>query len=198
MKNISPTHIVFLLIIPIWELAILFIAKQLAPTPDIVFQLAARYSARTSFYLIAIIILWTGISGLRQIYASESSRKTFLFLIIGLLFNHLIHFVYLAMNYYANDMSLLQTGSIFGAMGYLLLAMAPVYLWNKSMLTLGLYRAIHGFLFILLAIFAQTYVGRLFGTQAFASPRLFFIINLILIVLLAGLNIRRILLESKQ
>ena len=190
-------QIFFLLPVLIWELAILLIANLLSPTEDLVFQLAARYSARTSFYIIVVILLWTGFSGLKRIYSEESSRKNFLILILGLFINHLIHFVYLALNYHANELSLLQTGSIFGAMGYLLLAASPIYLWHKSTLSRSLYRIIYAFLFVLLIIFAQTYVGRLAGTQAFATPRFFFVANLALIAGLIVLNIYRILQDRK-
>jgi hypothetical protein len=178
-----------LITILLWELVILFLATQISDLATLKYQLAARYSARTSFVIVVITLLFTGIHGLAAIYSSESARKIFMMMLLAFAFNHFIHFIYLAMNYYANDMQLLTVRTSFGTLGYILLTLAPFYLWNKTQLTRSLHIQIAVFLLITLSIFIVTYSGRFSKPVTLSSPIIFYQLCLGVIAMLLVLNV---------
>ena len=185
--------VISIVTIALLEVLIYVYSNQISGDETILWQLSARYSARTSFVLISSILLWTGWKGLRHIYSIENNRKNFLLLIALLTINHLIHFGFLYMNFQANGMELFSAPSSAGAVGYLALVGLPIYLWNRRELTGGLYKIIYAVLFTLIGIFFVTYFGRLSQEMPIRSPMVLYQINMGIIVLLFGLNVFRII-----
>lgn len=158
-KYALPVLLVIVLII--WELIIYTISVKIANSSTSEFQLAARYSARSSFALLAIILFWIGSSGLISIYKNISTKNLFIITLFLLMVNHLIHFGYLFMNYSANNKTLLQAKNVAGALAYLMLLAAPWYLCKNDKLTRNRYKQIIIFLAFISLIFIATYIGRL-------------------------------------
>src|SRR4051794_18027485 len=98
----------------IWEVGIYFLSFKESDLVENTFQLAARYSARTSFIIFACMLTWVGWQGLRDIYKAESSRQTFVLFMLGFAWNHLLHFIYLCLNYQVSNLQLFAGKNLFG------------------------------------------------------------------------------------
>lgn len=166
---------------------------QAAQNPhDEIFQLAARYSARVSLLLVIAILLWTGTRGLRHIYGTDQRREWFVALVGGLSLNHLIHFYFLAMNFQARGLYLLEIKNLPGAVAYLVIVIAPFYLWHKTELTPKLHRTILIASVPVLFVFTGTYVKRLGQDLNLPIAKALLVGNLLLLLVLIGLNVYRI------
>jgi len=189
---------VLLLAILIWELVVLYLATRVSALDTIKYQLAARYSARTSFVIVIAMLLWTGVRGLKSIYSSEESRKMLMLLLLAFAFNHFIHFIYLWLNHEANNMELLSVRTSFGTLEYVLLSLAPFYLWNKKTLTKSLHAQLAGFFLIVVGIFSVTYSGRFSKPVYLSSPLFFYQLCLALIAVCIILNGYRFFKERRE
>lgn len=187
----------YISIIILVELIIFFWSAYISDTDTMSFQLAARYSARVSFFLILTILFRTGRSGLNTIYQEEGRRGNYLQLIVLFSINHLIHFFYLSMNLWFNNLSIINGRNVIGALAYVAIVFAPFCLWRRRVMSRRLYSVIYSFLFGITAIFFVTYLGRLSKDVPQPSSKLFFIFCLITIVSLAILNVYRIWTERR-
>ncbi|MFY0598243.1 MAG: hypothetical protein JXR03_01140 [Cyclobacteriaceae bacterium] len=168
----------------VWEVAIYYWSVYVAPAEDLIFQLAARYSARTSFFLFSSVLVFTGLFGLLRIFSSR--RKRFVFLTLSLVFavNHLIHFFYLVMNHISQDISLLIPKNGLGTLGYIIISLAPIYLQKIVDLTKKQYWAMQVYLLSVSGFFVVAYLRRLSEDIIFASPASLFKIHLTIITIL--------------
>jgi hypothetical protein len=180
------------------EIIILLLSMRISDLATIKYQLAARYSARTSFIIISGILLLIGIKGLKQIYDHENLRQLFMMLLLAFAINHLIHFIFIVLNYNANNMQLFHLDNGFGAVGYVMLSLAPLYLWSKKKLTRSLHLQINAFLFIVISIFFILYLGKLNTVATLGSPLLLYGICLLVIVFITGINIYRFVQDRKK
>lgn len=187
--------VVAFIVLVIWEFAMYQLALGISNVETIKYQLAARYSARTSFVIIAALLLWIGISGLKRIYSDDRRRSIFLLTVSAFAINHLLHFIFIVLNYQANGLSLFSVKNTFGAIGYVMLSVAPIYLSSKERLTPSLYLQIYFLLTILIAIFSFTYLGRFSKQVAMSSPLSVYTACLGLIGVLVLLNVYRVIIE---
>ncbi len=121
---------VLLMLIILWETGIYF--WVLNNTPEALYQLSARYSARTSFVLITIILLWIGATGLRKIYRSAFKRLHLITLILLLAVNHLIHFGFLYANLQPENFGKFLLENHLPALLYVALMISPWLLFSKK------------------------------------------------------------------
>jgi hypothetical protein len=184
---------VLVMLIILWETGVYF--WVLNNTPEALYQLSARYSARTSFVLITFILLWIGATGLREIYRSASKRLHLITLILLLAVNHLIHFGFLYANLQPDNFGQFLLENHLPALLYVALTISPWLLFSKKTLSTPLYWGILIFLMGLEIIFLQTYVGRVSSPKPFGSPPYFYIGCIVLIGVTLGLNIYRVVTE---
>ncbi len=64
-----------------------------------IFAKAARNSGRVSAAIFILTLLMVGYYGLKEIYRDQKKKDAFLVLTIVFLANHLIHFIYLYLNF---------------------------------------------------------------------------------------------------
>lgn len=185
---------VLALIVLLWEAVVMLLALRVSSDIEVYYQLAARYSARTSFVLMSSVLLWVGICGLRIIFKKEPERQSVVGLITAFSVNHLIHFCYLFMHYRVNDSNVFELGNFPGALSYVAIVIVPIYLWDRRVLTVNLYRLIYAFIFGIIAIFGHTYWGRISypDDTALASPKSWFVAGVTIIILMLLLNLFRI------
>lgn len=182
----------------IGEIGVFFLASQLSEIDTVQYQLAARYSARISFAIIVLMLAWTGLAGLKRIYSKETSRELLMLSLLTFAVNHLIHFIFIVLNFRANGWSLLQARNGFGSIGYVLLSLAPLYLWKRKELNRSLHAQIGAFLLVVLSIFFITYFGRLSKQVPLSSPLLFYKVCLIFIAVIFLLNVYRFLADRRK
>jgi hypothetical protein len=190
--------IALILLIVLWEIGILWWSYQMSSDVKVKYLLAARYSARTSFFMVSGILLWIGFSGLRTIYARENLRKMFILMLLLFAVNHLIHFIYLAINLIVNDFSILKIKNLFGAIAYISLTLAPIYLWDKKVLTKALHQQIATFLLLVFGVFLLTYVTRFSADLPLKSSNSYFYFGIITIILIVALNVFRFFKEMRD
>ncbi|WP_151997458.1 MULTISPECIES: hypothetical protein [unclassified Imperialibacter] len=180
------------LLVVLCEYAIYVWSGDVSPEPGIYFQLAARYSARVSFLLFAGILCWTGIRGLKHIYAEEQRRQLFVSLLFLLALNHLIHFYFLAMNFETRGMELREFKNLPGAVAYIVLTLSPFFLWNKKELTRSRYQIIISGFALVTALFIGTYVKRSLQNLEIPMSNYLIVGNLAILTSLVIINIFRI------
>ncbi|SDL60022.1 hypothetical protein SAMN05421820_101855 [Pedobacter steynii] len=185
MKN----EVIPIIAVLLWETGIYFLSADISNNEGLKYQLCARYSARTSFFMLLAMLFWIGIQRLSKIYGKESTRTTFVSAMLCFAINHLIHFVYIVLHYRYQQLSLLKPGNIFGAIGYLGIIILPIYLLQKKSLTKERCIAIHIMIYTTTLIFLTTYLGRLSKELPFPSPPLFYDLCLFLILFAVAVNI---------
>jgi len=187
-----------LIIVALWEGAVYIFSADASDFGMLKYQLAARYSARTSFVIFCALLLGTGIYGLKGIYGTEDRRRFFVLFILMLAFNHFIHFIFIVLNYRAQALTLLEGKNFPGALGYMLLMLAPVYLWNKKTLTKSVQLQLYGFFLFIVIIFLVTYVGRFSKELPMMSSPLVYGCFLASMSVLIILNLYRFIKENRS
>lgn len=190
--------ILCLLIVALWEVGVYIFSANISDFETIKYQLAARYSARTSFAIFGALLFGTGIYGLNRIYSNEDHRSLFVVFILMFAFNHFIHFIFIVLNYQTQGLTLLEGKNFVGALGYALLLLAPAYLWNKKVLTRPLRFQLYAFLLFIVIIFLVTYLGRFSKEQPMMSSLLVYGCFLTLIGILVILNFYRFIKENRS
>lgn len=188
----------FFLIITILEVANYYWSGYFAPSEELGFQLAARYSARFSFVIFCIILTFTGLLGLNKIYSSHSYRRIFIALIGGFALNHLIHFYFLTMNHIVQGIDLLILKNAFGSMAYLFLSFVPVYFWKRPKVSVKEYWTLQIYLLIISSFFIGAYVKRMKEEIIFPSSEALLITHGVILVSLLILNIYRVFQEKSK
>ena len=107
-----------------------------------IFAKAARNAGRVSAAIFLPTLLMVGYYGLREIYQDQKKRDAFLVLTILFLVNHLIHFIYLYMNFKVRSMQLIAEPNIHGFITFSLIIIAPIILHTCKNLNRLLYFAI--------------------------------------------------------
>lgn len=186
-----------IILVALLELAVFYWSAYFAPSSELGFQLASRYSARVSFVIFSFVLLFTGILGLKKIYSRESYRKVFMTLIGAFAVNHLIHFYFLAMNHWVQGLDLFIVKNAFGTLAYLTLSLIPVYYWNRPNISSKEYRILQGYLVLIAGFFVGAYVKRLQEEIVFPSSDALLITHIVILAALLGLNIYRARQERK-
>lgn len=107
--------------------------------PEFVFNKCARIAARISSVLILIPLLMVGYYGLKQIYADDKKKVSFLILITLFTLNHLIHFLFIILNFKSHAMILSISDNLHGFITFIFITLIPFILWTNKHLTRLLY-----------------------------------------------------------
>ena len=107
-----------------------------------IFAKAARNAGRVSAAIFLATLLMVGYYGLREIYRDEKKRESLLVLTIVFLVNHLIHFIFLYLNFKILSKQLVADANTRGFVTFACIIIAPVILWTCSKLNRLLYFAI--------------------------------------------------------
>lgn len=162
------------------------------------YSLAARWSARISLVLLFYLSAWVSISGLKKIFSFDRHRNEFVILVSMIAFNHLIHFVFLYINHVINNYDLLTLRSAGGAFGYVMLTLAPFYLWNKKELTKTVYWSTMCTITLLLIISVVSYLGRWNKDLPMASPKEMYLSIMAIAAVLLIMNVYRIFADRNK
>ena len=107
-----------------------------------IFAKAARNSGRVSAAIFLVTLLMVGYYGLREIYRDPKKKESFLIVTILFLVNHLMHFIFLYLNFKILSKQLIAEPNIHGFITFSLIIIAPVILWACKNLNRLLYFAI--------------------------------------------------------
>ena len=162
------------------------------------FSLAARWSARVSLAFLFYLSAWVSISGLKKIFKKERQRDVFILLVSMIAFNHLIHFVFFYINHVVNNYDLFTLRSAGGVLGYVVLILAPFYLWNKKELTQMVYWPTMGTITLLLIISVVSYLGRWNKDLPMASPKELYMGIMAVAIALLIMNVYRIFADRNK
>lgn len=179
------------------EYALFLYASSLSSEEKYVFQFAARYSGRFSFFIFVSLFTWVATIGLNEIYRKEGAKHVFILGSSLFAFNHILHFGLLYRAHELLGWELFTMRTIGGAIGYLVLILLPLILWKKKHLTKRLYWGIVSCFVYLEIIFFVSYFGR-WNKETIYKPdsKEFFIGCLMIALLLFGINSYRIIREQ--
>ena len=107
-----------------------------------IFAKAARNAGRVSAAIFLATLLTVGYYGLREIYQDQKKKDAFLVLMTIFLVNHLIHFIYVFLNFKTLSKQLVAEANIHGFITFMLIIIAPIILWSCKNLNRLLYFAI--------------------------------------------------------
>ncbi|MCW3124420.1 MAG: hypothetical protein JWO03_78 [Bacteroidetes bacterium] len=107
-----------------------------------IFAKAARNAGRVSAAIFLATLLMIGYYGLKEIYQDQKKKDSFLILTTLFLVNHLIHFIYLYLNFKTLSKQLIAPANTHGFVTFALIIIAPVILWTCTNLNRLLYFAI--------------------------------------------------------
>ncbi len=183
-----------ILIMIVLEVFVQSYASVITEDIDVLYSLRSRYSARISFAILSILGLWIASLGLHTIFANEEKRNILIGGITAFSINHLIHYFYLYNNFEVNDLDIQSKYVSFGALAYIVLALAPLVIWRWNTLTRGRYYLIYGFIILMISICIFTYSSR-FGSSLPMSPpmwvfRILIGIGVITIAIMVGRMIK--------
>jgi hypothetical protein len=142
------------------EIMVLGFAAIIPNDKSMFWQYAARYSARVSFLIFALVLLYTAIYGLLAINKDERKRKIFRALIYFFWANHIIHLVYLSANQAARNIALIKPANIAGIISYIIVLLLPLIL-NRSSSGKRQQTVLLLSLVVISSFFLKVYFGRL-------------------------------------
>jgi hypothetical protein len=128
--------------------------------PEFIFNKAARIAGRISSVLILMPLLMVGYYGLKEIYADDKKKDSFLILITLFTLNHLIHFVFLVLNFKSHAMTLSISENLHGFITFICITLIPFILWTYKNLNRLLYFVILLHLFNVSYFIIKTFWGK--------------------------------------
>jgi len=179
------------------ELFNYFWTSSITEDLDILYSLLARYSARISFVLLCLLGTWIAGIGLNNIFLNPSKRSLLLGGITAFTINHLIHYYFLYQNFQVSGLDISSKYISFGALGYLILTIAPIVLWRWKSLTLTRYYTINAFVISMISICIFTYFSRFGRELPLSTPMWLFSVMIGSGILVITLMIGRIIKERK-
>ena len=158
------------------EAVILAYGYYVYEAPGDIYRIAARYSGRFSF-LLYLFASWQFIADYRSAKASFSnlSKVVMLFCIM-----HLIHFVFLALSVYLNEIPMVAYKLTGGFIAYLMIITYP-WLLRRASQNLIMHLVYFYYVGIVMAI---TFLARIKGDFAGAAPSLFHYFGLATVLIL--------------
>ncbi|MEQ8470891.1 MAG: hypothetical protein RIC35_06875 [Marinoscillum sp.] len=189
---------ILILMLVFFEVLVYILAVEASPDHTLVFQLAARYSARISLFIYVGLLSWLAYKGLVNIYDNSHLRNTFKLSFSGLVINHIIHFYFLFTNFQVHGLDLLQPRSILGVITYFSLIVTSIFLWITEDLNRRLYLTVWSCLVIAAIVFLGTYIGRLNKAMPEPSSPYLFIFLIALLISLLIANAYRISVEIRD
>ena len=118
---------------------------------EFIFAKCARNSGRVSSAIILITLLMVGYYGLKEIYLDDKKKDTFRILITLFTVNHLIHFIFVFLNFKSISKPLNIGDNIHGFITFMFIIIIPFILWTNKNLNKLLY------IFIILHLFNVSY-----------------------------------------
>lgn len=165
------------------EFVILLVAYFMNPLAEYTFRYAARYSGRFSL-LVFLYSFWIFTKSYPKSFITDKNVKKSINIFAVI---HLIHFFFLAMSVYLNNIQLEVVKVLGGALAYSMIVFAPFKLDKLSVKFSFIY------FYYVSIVMALTYVARIKGDFEGAEPFWFHYIALLVIVLCAivfGVKIR--------
>ncbi len=145
------------------EITIFLVASAMQPSMEEAFRYAARYSGRLSaFVFLAVFYLFS-----RSYPTPVSENPPLRNSIILFAVLHVVHFGFLTTNIYLNDIPLVPTKLLGGALAYLMIVAAPFFLHKVKLVFQLVY-----FYYVTL-VMTITYVARIKGDFEGAGPSWF-------------------------
>lgn len=187
----------FGLLVALIEVGVYAWSIDISDMDSVKYSLASRYSARVTLILFEGMLLWGALIGLKKIYSSKKSREIMILLVSLVTINHLIHFVFLTVNHWVNDYQLFTFRSAGGAVGYLIMIIAPFYLAKHTGMTKQLYWKVLGAFLFIDIIALVSYMGRWNKELPMASSKEVYIGIMASIVVILLMNVYRIFAERK-
>ena len=97
--------------------------------PEFVINKCARNAGRASEALNLTILMMVGYFGLKQIYADDKKKDTFIILMTLFAFNHLIHFFFVYQNFKSHAMVLDISDNKHGFVTFICIVLMTIALW---------------------------------------------------------------------
>lgn len=145
------------------EIVIFLVAYAMQPSMEEAFRYAARYSGRLSAFVFLYAFYLFAKSYPTPVKENPTLRNgVILFAVL-----HLIHFGFLATNVILNDIPMVPTKLVGGAVAYLMIVAAPFFL-HKIKLAIQLV-----YFYYVTLVMTITYVARLKGDFEGAQPSWF-------------------------
>ena len=107
-----------------------------------IFAKAARNSGRVSAAIFLATLLMVGYYGLKEIFRDQKKKDSLVILTILFLVNHLMHFIYLYLNFKTHSKQLIADPNTRGFVTFSLIIIAPFILYTSQNLNRLLYFAI--------------------------------------------------------
>lgn len=142
------------------EISILLVSYIVYQDYAETFRYAARYSGRLS----ALVFLWTFYSYAKSFPSPIKANLQLRNLLALFAILHLIHFGFLAMNIYLNAIPLVPVKLIGGALAYIMIVLAPLWLHRLHYIVQLIY-----FYYVSLVMII-TYIARIKGDFEGADP----------------------------
>ncbi|MBT7739208.1 hypothetical protein OAP92_03865 [Flavobacteriaceae bacterium] len=133
-----------------------------------IFRLSARYSGRLSLIIYLICFFHFTFSFIKK-KSSEKLKNS----LIVFCFLHYIHFIFLALSVYLNDLPIIPLKLTGGFIAYLMILIYPLMI---NMIKKMIYHFI--FYYYVGIVFAATYLSRIQGNFEGANPETFHFIGL--------------------
>lgn len=132
-----------------------------------IFDKCARNAGRVSSALILITLLMVGYNGLKNIYADDKKRDSFLILLTLFTVNHLIHLLFVILRFRSHDESISLDepihigGTMHGIVTFIFIIIIPFILWNYKYLNKLLYFGIILHLLNVSCFMVRTFLGKI-------------------------------------
>lgn len=121
---------------------IIYLWAVLATEPEFVINKCARNAGRASEALNLAILLMVGYYGLKQIYADNKKKDTFIIIMTLFAVNHLIHFFFVYQNFKKHAMVLDISDNKHGFVTFICIALMTIALWIFKNLNKAFYMCI--------------------------------------------------------
>lgn len=127
---------------------------------EFIFAKCARNSGRVSSTIILITLLNIGYYGLKEIYWDDRKKNSLRILITLFTINHLVHFIFVILNFKSISKPFLISDNIHGFITFVFIVIMPVILWYYKRLNRLLYCAIILHLFNVSYFMSKTFLGK--------------------------------------
>jgi hypothetical protein len=112
---------------------------NLTTETEFVFDKCARNSGRLSSLLHLTLLLMIGYFGLKKIYFDESKKDQFRVLVTLFAFNHLVHFLFVLLNFRHHAIELKISDNKHGFFTFICILIIPVIIWTFKKMNTILY-----------------------------------------------------------
>lgn len=119
--------------------ALIYLWAFLTTESEFIFDKCARNSGRASSAIFLLTLIMVGYYGLKNIYLDEKKKDTFRILLTLFTINHLIHFLFVFLNFKSHELILNIGENMHGFITFIFIVLMPIILWMTKKLNLVLY-----------------------------------------------------------